>query len=239
MLRGGLEHGEAAPCASRRASTTASSGARTRCSPRWRPKLATADSRPARDILIGVVGDAAFAEALIPYCERVEIAAGDALIAQGKPSDDIFFIEAGRAAVELANGTRPIRLATLAHGAIVGEVAFYLSVPRSASVVAESTLVAWRFSRANLDRLRATEPEIAARFHAGHRRHAGRPADAHQPADPVAGGLAASRPHGDDEQAGKAEEHAPVGKRRIGLLPASPGSAPGIPACSSASRRAR
>ncbi len=167
MLRGGLEHG---------------SGSRVHIEPgfdhgvEWcenallaevAPTLATAKMRAARDILTGVVGTAAFAEALIPYCERVEVAAGSALIAQGRPSDDIFFIEAGRAAVELTNGTQSIRLATLSHGAIVGEVAFYLSVPRSASVVAESMLVAWRFSRANLERLHATEPEIAARFHQG------------------------------------------------------------------------
>lgn len=131
------------------------------------PKLAKAESRPAHDILVDIVGDAASAEALMPYCERIEIAAGKALITQGKPSDDIFFIEAGRAAVELTNGAHAIRLATLTHGAIVGEIAFYLSVPRSASVTAESALVAWRFSRANLDRLRAAKPEIAARFHQG------------------------------------------------------------------------
>ncbi len=167
MLRGGLVHGD---------------DSRVRIEPsfdhgvEWcenallsdvAPTLATAHSRPARDILAGVVGDAAFAEALIPYCERIEIDAGKPLISQGKPSDDIFFIEAGRAAVELASGNQTIRLTTLAHGAIVGEIAFYLSVPRSASVVAESPLVAWRFSRANLERLSAAEPEIAVRFHQG------------------------------------------------------------------------
>ncbi len=167
MLRGGLDHGE---------------DSRVRIEPSFEhgvewcenallaavaPKLATTASRPARDILMSVVGEEAFAEALIPYCERVEFTAGSALITQGKPSDDIFFIEAGRAAVELTNGTQTVRLATLTHGAIVGEIAFYLAVPRSASVVAENTLVAWRFSRANLDRLHASEPEIAARFHQG------------------------------------------------------------------------
>ena len=153
------------------------------------PTLARAESRPARDILAGVVGDAALAEALIPYCERVEVAAGAALITQGKPSDDIFFIEAGRAAVELANGSQTIRLTTLAHGAIVGEIAFYLSVPRSASVVAESDLVAWRFSRANLERLQSAEPEIAVRFHQGIAAMLAGRLTSHQSADPVAGGL--------------------------------------------------
>jgi CRP-like cAMP-binding protein len=67
----------------------------------------------------------------------------------------------------LVDGDQRVRLATAGEGAIVGEVAFYLGVPRSASVIAESDMVAWRFSRASLDRLRAAEPEIAARFHEG------------------------------------------------------------------------
>ena len=167
MLRGGLEHGD---------------GAHVRIAPNFdqgvewcedmllsevAPSLSRARSQPARDMLIEIVGDEAAADALIPYFERVEIGAGEALIAQGKPSDDIFFIEEGRAAVELASGAQQVRLATLAHGAIVGEVAFYLAVPRSASVVAESPVVAWRFSRTSLARLQESEPEIAARFHAG------------------------------------------------------------------------
>ncbi len=167
MLRGGLEHNRDGPVRIEPSFDHGVEWCENALLAKVAPTLATAQSRPARDILMGVVGDAAFAEALVPYCERVEIATGAALITQGKPSDDIFFIEAGRAAVELTNGSQAIRLTTLAHGAIVGEIAFYLSVPRSASVVAESDLVAWRFSRTNLDRLHASEPEIAARFHQG------------------------------------------------------------------------
>ena len=167
MLRGGLEHGDDSRVRIEPSFESGVEWCENALLAEVAPRLETAQSRPARDILMGVVGDAAFAEALIPYCERVEIAAGEALITQGKPSDDIFFIEAGRAAVELAGGAQTVRLATLAHGAIVGEIAFYLSVPRSASVIAESALVAWRFSRTNLERLRTAEPEIAARLHQG------------------------------------------------------------------------
>ena len=167
MMRGGLVHGEASPVRIEPSFDHGVEWCENALLSHVAPTLATAQSRPALDILAGVVGDAAFAEALIPYCERVEIAAGEALITQGRPSDDIFFIEAGRAAVELVNGSQTVRLTTLAHGAIVGEIAFYLSVPRSASVVAESAVVAWRFSRANLERLSASEPEIAVRFHQG------------------------------------------------------------------------
>jgi SulP family sulfate permease len=50
-------------------------------------------------------------------------------------------------------------------GTIVGEVAFYLDVPRSASVVADLPTTGYRLTRANLDRLRAERPDLAAMFH--------------------------------------------------------------------------
>src|SRR5690606_33316382 len=101
--------------------------------------------------LLDVVGDHSVADALMRYLERIEVRRGAPLIEQGSASEDLFFIEEGRAAVELAHGGRQVRLATLGHGAIAGEVAFYRSVPRSASVVAETDLVAWRLSRAALE----------------------------------------------------------------------------------------
>ena len=74
MLRGGLEHGD---------------GSAVRIEPsfdhgvEWcedtlladvAPRLATTRNRPARDMLIDIVSDPAFAEALMPYFERIEIA---------------------------------------------------------------------------------------------------------------------------------------------------------------------
>ena len=131
------------------------------------PELSVAQVRPAEEILREVIGDPVYTEKLLPFFDRVKIDKGDALIVQGKPSDDIFIIEQGRASVELMNGAQTVRLATVTHGAIVGEIAFYRAVPRSASVIAETDLVAWRFSRASLERLRASDPDVAARFHQG------------------------------------------------------------------------
>jgi SulP family sulfate permease len=59
----------------------------------------------------------------------------------------------------------PIQLASVGPGAVVGEIAFYLQSPRSASIVAADPVVAWRFSRADLDRLAHELPEAAVGFH--------------------------------------------------------------------------
>ena len=48
---------------------------------------------------------------------------------------------------------------------IVGEIAFYLDVPRSASVVAETGMVVWRLSRDAMEELRTTHSDVAAKFH--------------------------------------------------------------------------
>ena len=58
-----------------------------------------------------------------------------------------------------------MRIATIGPGTVVGEIAFYLRQPRNASVVAETPMTAWRFSRAGLVRLQLEKPLLAFRFH--------------------------------------------------------------------------
>jgi SulP family sulfate permease len=67
--------------------------------------------------------------------------------------------------IEGAGGA--LHLAEIGAGAIVGEVAFYLGRSRSASVLAEDTLIAWRFTRARLRELELEEPGTAFRLHEG------------------------------------------------------------------------
>jgi sulfate permease, SulP family len=104
---------------------------------------------------------------LVGYCERVEIAPGTALLEQGGPSNEMYFVESGRAAVLIESVGGKLRIAGVGLGAIVGEVAFYLGKSRTASVVAEEPIVAWRFTRAGLDRLQNELPGLAVRFHEG------------------------------------------------------------------------
>ena len=104
---------------------------------------------------------------LLAYFERVELAAGAILIEQGSPSDDIYAIESGRASVFMETSGGRLRIAGVGTAAIVGEVAFYLAEPRTASVIADEPMVAWRFTRAGLERLQAEMPTIAVRLHQG------------------------------------------------------------------------
>jgi SulP family sulfate permease len=100
------------------------------------------------------------------YLERESLPEGTVLIRQDEPPDDVFVLESGRLSVETVTtaGTR-MRLATIRPGVVVGEVAMYTGVPRTADVVAETPVVILRLTKASIDRLEAAEPELATALH--------------------------------------------------------------------------
>ena len=116
--------------------------------------LATVFAEPADGSL--------FRRHLVPY----EFAAGDTLIAQGADSDDLLFLESGQVEVRLElAGRTPLRLRAMAPGTVVGEIAFYLGLPRSASVVATQPGRAWRLTRPALEQIELERPRLATLFH--------------------------------------------------------------------------
>jgi sulfate permease, SulP family len=105
-------------------------------------------------------------ERLLGLMGRREFAAGTCIIAQGEPADDLYFVESGRVTVQLDLGDgRTVRLRTMGPGTVIGEIAFYLGGVRSASVIADRPTTVFRLSRAALDQLERTNPELASAFH--------------------------------------------------------------------------
>jgi SulP family sulfate permease len=100
------------------------------------------------------------------HLERESVAEGTVLIRQDEPPDDVFVLESGRLQVEMvtAEGTR-MRLRTVLPGVVVGEIALYTGVPRTADVVAETPSVVLRLTRASIERMERSEPELAAALH--------------------------------------------------------------------------
>jgi SulP family sulfate permease len=100
------------------------------------------------------------------YLERVSLAEGTVLIRQDAPPDDVFVLESGRLSVEIATpeGTR-MRLRAVRPGVVVGEIALYTGVPRTADVVAEIPSVVLRLSRASIERMETADPALAAALH--------------------------------------------------------------------------
>jgi SulP family sulfate permease len=58
-----------------------------------------------------------------------------------------------------------MRLRTLRPGVVVGEVAMYSGVPRTADVVAETPSVVLKLSKDSIERMESEDPELAAALH--------------------------------------------------------------------------
>ncbi|HVF08180.1 MAG TPA: SulP family inorganic anion transporter [Actinomycetota bacterium] len=100
------------------------------------------------------------------YLERMPLAEGASLMRQGDPPDDVFVLESGRLSVEMVTpeGTR-LRLRVVRPGVVVGEIAMYTGVPRTADVVAETPSVVLRLSGRSIAQLETDQPELAAALH--------------------------------------------------------------------------
>jgi SulP family sulfate permease len=108
----------------------------------------------------------ALGEGILAYGTRVTWRAGEHAIRQGEQSDEMYFIESGRltARLEQASGSH-VRLRTILPGTVIGEVACYLGLPRSASVVADEDSSAFRITKDALERMRIENAELAVAFH--------------------------------------------------------------------------
>ncbi len=114
------------------------------------------------DAFEGAAGVARF----MTFVKKVPFTAGDRLIEQGSQSGDLYFIDSGRISVELETpGKAPVRLGVLGPGTVVGEIALYLGLKRSASVTAIASGAALKLTRDALLRMDREAPQTAAAFH--------------------------------------------------------------------------
>jgi SulP family sulfate permease len=111
-------------------------------------------------------GEIGMPPGLSRYLERLEVAEGTVLIHQHDRTGDVFVVDSGRLSVEATRteGTR-VRLRSIRPGVVVGEIAMYSGVPRTADVVAETPCVVLRLGGDALDRMEAEDPALAARVH--------------------------------------------------------------------------
>jgi SulP family sulfate permease len=120
----------------------------------------------AQASLVALLADDELAGAVFPYLERLEYRADERLIVQGTAADDILIVESGHGSVLLeTKRDGQLALMDFGPGAILGEVAFYGREARSATALARTPVVAFKLSRAALDKVEAEQPAAAAAFH--------------------------------------------------------------------------
>lgn len=104
-------------------------------------------------------------EKLMRYLEKREVERGSFLIRQGERAEYLYFVESGEFAAQLElDGEEPIRLRTMHAGAIFGEIALYLNIPRSVSIIAAESSIVYQLSSDKLKRMEMEDPELAVTF---------------------------------------------------------------------------
>ncbi len=103
---------------------------------------------------------------LSAHLEREPVSEGAVLMRQDEPSGDVFILESGRLRVELQTPEgRRVRLRSVPAGVVVGEIAMYTGIARTADVVAEEPSVVLRLRGSTIRRLESEEPALAVALH--------------------------------------------------------------------------
>ncbi len=85
---------------------------------------------------------------------------GDVIMKEGEPGDAFFFLKTGAVEVATTNAGAKLKLADLAAGDFFGEVSVITAQPRTATVIAQSPVVAVRFQRRKISRVLMDYPEV-------------------------------------------------------------------------------
>ncbi len=116
--------------------------------------------------LVSLLGDAGAAERLFAQMEREVVAEGTRIVTQGETSGDVYLLESGALSVSIRTSDgHSIRVLKQRPGAIVGEIAAYAGIPRTADVIADVDSVVYRLSEKKVRELQDTAPTLAAHWH--------------------------------------------------------------------------
>lgn len=100
------------------------------------------------------------------YGTRAELAAGEELLTQGTRSDHLIFLRAGRLRATVTDRNQESHIVSrFLPGAIVGEIAYYAGVGRTATLSAETASTVICIDSAALALMERSNPTAAAHFH--------------------------------------------------------------------------
>lgn len=116
--------------------------------------------------MLPFLGSAERLDVLRQYLEQRPVRAGEVLTREGAESTELFFIEtvAASAYIARSDGSR-IRVRTTEQGTVYGELGFYLSTRRTATIQTDNEGTVYVLSQEALKRLEKEHPETAAGLH--------------------------------------------------------------------------
>lgn len=122
--------------------------------------------RSADEWLSREIGSLALFARLVSYLELLEFAPGQKLFDQGDPADSLYLIYVGRVTIlyRTPDGS-VIRLRSMAHHTVVGEMGLYRAAPRGAEVMVDEPTVVYRLTRDAMMQMEEDDPTLAYAFH--------------------------------------------------------------------------
>lgn len=120
-----------------------------------------ASHRPLIDWLADALGDAEHARDLADALAPAQAVDEHYLCHQGDDTDSLLFVERGRVSVVVERpGYAPIRHRVFGANTVVGEIGFFLDVPRSASLRLDGNTSVWALDRPSFERLQRDRPAL-------------------------------------------------------------------------------
>lgn len=102
---------------------------------------------------------------LIAYFERNDLEGSVVLHRQGEAADTIDLVAAGRLAIDVTNSRgENVRVRRIMTHTVVGEMGFFRRSLRSATVTSEESATIFTLTRANFERMRREQPDLANAF---------------------------------------------------------------------------
>lgn len=102
---------------------------------------------------------------VIRNARSIEFSPGDLLLKAGETDDALYIVASGEVEVVSENSFGFVkRIALISEGSVFGELAFFDSQPRSASIRAISSGEVLRISRQGFDKIAAWNPRLAQQF---------------------------------------------------------------------------
>jgi SulP family sulfate permease len=131
-----------------------------------RAELRVGDAVSFHDWLQGQFGPDVKGEDLIGYLEHKDLSGSQALYRRGEPADSIDLIVAGNLAIDLELPQEPsVRLRRFTTHTVVGEMGFFWSGTRSATVSSDGPATLYSMTRTNFERMRRERPDLADLFY--------------------------------------------------------------------------
>jgi sulfate permease, SulP family len=114
-----------------------------------------------RDWFTQILGTEREASALMHYCQRVEVDAGDTVVRAGDAADSMHFILDGRVGIMVpADAGRTTRVRSLGRYTTIGEMGLVSQTPRSATIQAETASTLYVLSTHQFEAIKADDPEL-------------------------------------------------------------------------------